>query len=55
LCNLARFLQLSLQCDTTINFGAIYLVSKEEAIDIANMIRRGSVTEKGRARETMHV
>jgi hypothetical protein len=44
-----------MQRDTMINFGAIYPVSKEEAIDIANIVWRGSVTAKGRARETMHV
>jgi hypothetical protein len=43
-----------MQCDRMINFGAIYPVSKEEAIDIANIVWRGSVTAKGRARETMH-
>ena len=44
-----------MQRDTMINFGAIYPVSKEEAIDIANIVWRGSVTAKGRATETVDV
>jgi hypothetical protein len=38
-----------MQRDTMVDIGVVYRVSKEEAIDIATMFWRGSVTAEGRA------